>query len=302
MTAPVEGPADASSVDTLLADIAFLSAEGFADDEEGAAEALETAEPAFTLRLEVQASSQESSGEPDAPAGDTPALELVVGPPVDPGSDDEIGARRIARGRDGMLFELAAERLDDWPRQVVAYRDKTLSQFDVSQARTFELVFTPEAGDSAGDPAPPVRVQAEFTGTGWVSGPEAMAPERAGALVAELAYLEGIDIVADDLGETERTALGLRPPRALIRVWGEGESGASAPLLAELSIGRAQPGRGVFAKRRDGDVVYLLDPALAAEIPFSLEAFREGFVQGPEPTNDVDVDGDPAAVDEIPAI
>ena len=131
-----------------------------------------------------------------------------------------------------------------------------------------------------------------------------MAPERAAALVAELAYLEGIDIVADDLGAAERSALGLRPPRVAIRVWGEGESGASAPLLAELSIGREQPGRGVFAKRRDGDVVYLLDPALAAEIPFSVEAFRQGFIERAEvePGAEVDVEGEVEALDDVPEI
>lgn len=346
MTAPLESRADTSSVDTLLADVAFLSAEGFVDAASAADRRAVAglAEPAFALRVEGMrdaASSDAPTGQaPDAvgetaPGSTSPsafALELTVGPVL-----ERDAGLRVAKGRDGMLFAIAAERLDDWPREVVAYRDKTLSQFDVSEARTFELAFaadespTPEAapagqrdqpagerdqaagerdqaaggGDEAAGAADgaPLRIQAELAGAQWRSAPEAMAPSRAAALIAELAHLEGIDIVAERLGDAERAALGLRPPRVSIRVWGDGDSGASAPLLAELSLGHAHAGRGVFAKRRDSDVVYVLDPALAAEIPLSVESFRSDFVEAPDaPAADGSEEHEPGPADDVPEI
>ena len=266
---PIEGPANASMIDTLLADLAYLRAEGFID-EAVEPRALGLDAPAFAAVLEVPRESDAS----DTETGDSLQIDFAVGDVLD--SDE---GRRSARGRSGMLYQIASERLEDWPRRVVDYRDKTVSQFDVSAARTFELVFFSAAAEPHGEEAamPLVRIQAELADAGWVAGPEPMAPGRAAALIAALARLEGIDIVADAMGDDERGAIGLRPAAVSIRVWGGGESGAEAPLLAELSIGAEAPRGGFFAKRQDADIVYLIDAALASEIPVSLVAFRESF-------------------------
>ena len=259
---PFEGPADASTIDTLLSNLTYLRAEGFIDDP-SSADAQSLGDPVFSALLEGE-------------GGDPLQLGFVAGGVL--GTDEGL---RAARGRSGLLYQIAADRIDDWPRRVVDYRDKTVSQFDVSEARTFELVFTGAAAPG-GERAAPVRVQAELAEGGWVAGPEPMDPERAAALMAELARLEGIDIAADAMGEGERGSIGLRPPRVLIRVWGEGESAAAAPLLAEISVGDEVPGGGFFASRRGSEIVYLLDAAMASEIPVSLAAFRETFSSTPE--------------------
>ncbi len=255
LVSPVEVRADAERIDTLLADLAYLRAEGFVD----AAQAPQAGafEPAlFEATLE---------------GGGASVASLVAAAP-----SEATQGRLVMRGRDGHLFELAAERAGDWPMRVADYRDKTLSRFAVEAARMFEIAFASEANGS------PVRIQGELAGGRWVTSPEPMSAEAAAGLVSTLARLEGIDVVAEGLGAPERAALGVEPPRVELRVWGEGDSGASAPVLAHVVLGRSRAGIGTYAAGAGDDVIVLLDEALADVLPTSLEAFRGGFLEGAE--------------------
>jgi hypothetical protein len=119
-----------------------------------------------------------------------------------------------------------------------------------------------------------VSIQAERLDGRWVTSPETMAPEAAAAMVSRLAELTAIDVVAEALGPEEQAALGLAPARVAVRVWGEG---ASAPLLADVALGRVRAGIGVYARRADADEILLLEAEVGAEIPTSLTAFRDEF-------------------------
>jgi len=266
---PIEVVGDAATIDGLISSLAYLRAEGF--DDTGVGAGLDT--PGVVAVLEGSAASGLR-------------FELVVAAPTAPDAPTV-----LARGRDGHVFEIAVERLAEWPRRVSAYRDRTLSRFPVAAARTFEMVF--DAGP--GSDAAPVRIQGEFVAGGWVTSPEPMAPDRAATLVALLSHLEGDDVVAEALGPAERAALGLDPPRVGLRVWGDGASGASAPLFADVAIGLLRPGLGLYASSAGQDTVYLLDDALIADIPSDVSAFRGAFLEGDE--DEVPDDGAPS-VDE----
>lgn len=268
LTHPVEGPADGAVLDGLLSDLAYLRAEGFAAD--GVRAAFDR--PAFSAVLE-------------GAGPDGVRLEIVA---AEPESEDAPTTR--VRGRDGRVFEVAAERVAAWPRRVSAYRDRTLSRFDVAAARSFEMVF--QAGPQAAADAAPVHIQGELVGGGWVTTPEPMAPDRAAALVELLSQLDADDIVADSIDEAGQAALGLRPPRVRLRVWGDGASGASAPLLADVAVGRLRPGLGLYAQRTGEEMVLLIDDALISEIPPDIEAFRAVFLDAGE--DDGEIDGDDA--------
>ncbi len=243
---PLTEPADSSTLETLLSDLAFLRADGFVD-EQAADEELGLTSPRFQVLL----SGADDAGEPFK-------LGFAVGA--------QRAGKLVARGKGGTLYALSQERLDDFPRDLVAYRQKRLAHFEAADARSFELVFNDSAGASH-------RVQGELLESGWVTAPETMADGKAGALVAELGRLEAIDIVAEELGSTELAAVGLSPPRVVIRVWGEG-----AALRAHVAIGLLEPGRGLLAQRIGSPVVYRLHESLAAQIPASHEAFEADFL------------------------
>ncbi len=250
---PVEERADRLRVDGLLSDLAYLRADGFPEDD--------VAPSAFDAPF----FAAELSG-----AGATLVdVDLVAAAPT-AGAEPRI----VIRGREGALFEVAAERADDWPRRVADYRDKTLSRFAIDAARSFEITLADAEGPE------PVRIQGELVGGRWVTSPEPMSAAAASGVVTTLSSLDGIDVVADRLGPAEQASLGIAPPRIALRVWGEGSSGATAPLLADVVLGRTRPGIGTYAAQAGGDAILLIDEATAGLLPTSLTAFRGAFLEG----------------------
>jgi hypothetical protein len=275
LVAPLDAPADVRTVDDFLSDLSFLRAEGFLDQPPAGVEA-GFRKPAFQVVLRA---AGEAGGAPRE-------WSFAVGPPVEGG--------RAARGGEAALYRVAAERLEDFPRSVSAWRQRTLGDFASADARRIELAFHP-AGEA------PVTITAERSDTGWTSAPEPMAPGLAARLVTELSRLRAEDVVADEMGERERAQLGLAPPRAILRVFGDRpEGGGEAPKLVEVWLGEVDAKRGLFAQSPDVTTVYALDAALAEHLPVSLEAFRNRFVSKEEPAVEPSAEGalEPGAGEE----
>ena len=258
MTEPVADAADRASVDALLADLGFLRAEGFLDEPPPDAE-LGLDDPAFVARLSVPA---EAEGGAEVAAQ---VFELRIG------GELEDAPQRAARGREASVYRIPKERLDDFPRNVSAYRFKELASFVPSDARQLELAFRdPEAGAHV--------VVAEHGEDGWNSSPEQLAAGRIERLVAELSTLRAREIVAESMGKAEQAALGLEPPRVRLRVLGEAAEGEPAPVLGEVLLGDADHARGIIARSAASERIYRLDFALAEHVPVNLEALRNRFL------------------------
>jgi hypothetical protein len=100
------------------------------------------------------------------------------------------------------------------------------------------------------------------------------------------------------MGAEELGALELEPPRVRVRVFGEDAEDGEA--LADVSLGVADPERGIAARREGDPRVYWLDYALAEELPVSLEAFRNRFVSAEEAPGDEAAGGAEAPAGEPP--
>lgn len=252
MGTPVAGRADQQTLRELLSDLSFLRAKHFVDD------------PGEDVRARLE----------------PPVLTLYWSRDVDHlerrariGGEYEGG--RLIEAPNGRLFTIDAERLDDFPRSVSAYRDKTVAELDVSRARGLELDLESESPDVA-----PLHVEATLEEAGWESSEPAIDPERAGDIVRALSSLRALDIAADEMGPAERAGLGLEPARARIRVTDSAPGGADAAVLAEIALGRLDADRGLFAQRSGDPIVYLLPATLAHELPVSREAFEREFAAG----------------------
>ncbi|TFG98343.1 MAG: DUF4340 domain-containing protein, partial [Myxococcales bacterium] len=239
---PIEGKADASSVDSLLSNLSYLRASGFEDappsDEESG---LEPAE----LEIELTLAPEQEGGEPRRVA-------LAMGKAL-PGGD------RLVRAAGEMRFRVPEARIDDFPRQLVAWRFKDVTHFDVEDARRIEMSFRDASGASVDITA--TRAEDET----WSSAPEAMAPDRIQTLVDELARLRARDILADEMGPEELRGLALEPPNASLIV-----HGAEGPApLADLRIGVVRDGGGIVAQGAGNATVFELDPAVSQFVPVS---------------------------------
>jgi hypothetical protein len=182
--------------------------------------------------------------------------------------------RRVVRGANGSLFGVEAERLDDIPREVLAYRFKSLAEFDVAEARGLALTFA--TGDASGDE--PRRIESILAAGHWQSVPEQLDDETIRSIVTALSRLQASAIVAESVGDAERGALGLAPPRVHARVTGEG-----GEVLADVSFGVAEPGRGWLAMRADSPIVYSVDATVAERLPLDGADFDARFVGEGDP-------------------
>jgi hypothetical protein len=124
-----------------------------------------------------------------------------------------------------------------------------------------------------------------------------MQPGQASRLVSELAELRADDVMADALGDSERAALGLAPPRATLVVRGKPNEGhASGPVLAEVLLGDLDVERGIPAMRAGEPTVYWLRAGASEQIPVSAKAFRESFeAQEAEAAEAAEAPGAPGA-------
>ncbi len=266
---PVDAKADGEAVEGLLSDLQYLRADEFVDAPASDAE-LGLDAPWLTAELVL-----ESGG---------PAT-LAVGAPR---SD-----RRVVRGTAGRVFEIASTRLDSLPRKLSAYRFTELSSFASEDAVSFELRFEEPGGE-------PVSILGTNGEEGWSSAPEAMEPDKASRLVSELSALRADDVAADAMGDPERAALGLAPPRATLRVLGKPNEGhTGGPVLAEVMLGVPQADGRIPAQRAGEPVVYWLRAGAGEQLPLSLAAFRESFVVKEEPRPAESAE--PAVESETPA-
>jgi hypothetical protein len=263
MEEPIVGRADQRTVGDLLTDLSFLRATGFVDDPPPDAEAgLERA--AFAVTLE---------GAPEN-EGDSPvSLGVAIGETID-------GVSRLVRGGQPSLYRIPAERIEDFPRELIAYRFKQLADFPLLDAARVEIEFRRESGA-------PLVVEATRGDAGWTSSPEGFRPGKIANLVSELASLRAVGILADAMGDEELASIDLAPPNAVVRVYGEpdGEEGA-APRLAEIHLGFLRGATGIAAQAEGDATVYELPLELAEYIPVSLEAFENRFRAEPEPEPD----------------
>jgi hypothetical protein len=262
LIAPLDTDADQETVETLLSDLVFLRASGFVD-----------APP------------------PDKEVGlDTPQYRVVLTDAPQDGKEPmrhelRIGGLldeklRAVRGAESSLYQIPNERFDKLPKTVVAFRWKSLANFVATDAQRFEITYTDSAAQGASQV---VTITGESSDAGWMTKPEAMDPERASRLVAELARLSAVDIAAEKMGAAELAAVGLAPPRTTVRILGKvPEGGGEAPELAKLIFG-VEKGDSIFAQVPGRETVYRVSSKLAEHVPISLEAFRNRFVEKEAP-------------------
>lgn len=256
---PLEAGADGRSVSKVLSDLEFVRASGF--DDAPAKEVLESLErPALAIEIVTRADGKES------------IARFALGAAGKDGS-------RPARGSaSGSVYRMPAGSLGDFPSSVDAFRNKQLARFDPGEARRIELAFHAE-GEGATR-----LVSGRLADGAWTTEPEALKEGAAAALVRELSGLEGVKIIAESLGDKESAALGLAPPRAVMRVFGGPEPDADE-LLAEVQLGVLDERRGIAARRPDRATAFWLPAERAEQIPISADALRERFLApAPEPT------------------
>ncbi len=256
IVAPIEAEADPNVVRDLLSDFAYLRAKDFLAARTPEIDAA-LANPAIDFRWTLE-------GEAGVEGW------LRIG--------DVVSGGRVVLTSGGELFTVAADRLDDFPRRLVAYRFRQLASFELASARRLELTLLPETEDTAAPQStPPLHVLATLGAQGWRSADRALDRDAVSGLIRILSSLDADDLVADEMGEAELASLGLAPPRGRLRV--EGNADAEGPMegLASLEFGRRDPARGVFVRRTDRDTVFLIAPEIADALPISAEAWRAGF-------------------------
>jgi len=291
LLSPFVAEADDGVVANLLSDLAYLRAEDFVDAPDEADRA-ELEAPAFEAELRLE---------------DGGPLHLAL-------SEDEVApGQRLARGRDGAFFRVAAEQLDLLPRTVGAYRFKQLASFDAGRADTVRWRF----GDRE------LRTERTAGGDWRLAGDEATALAPAyGNAVAELAHWSASDIELETARDLQLEVRGLRPPRLVVVVEGreqddeqsdgEGQGGiAPRARLAEIEVGRADadglpvrvPGRAPVYRVEPGDAGFLpADPddfrARYAASPVEAPAEEADLVSGEEESDD---EGDDEGAEEAAA-
>ena len=267
---PVAERADAHTVDTLLSDLSFLRAEGFADAPLSDAElGLDT--PAY--RVELSSDTSES-----APAAGGPSVAAIT---VGAIYEDEF---RLVRGSEKSLYRVPDRRIAELPRQLIDFRFKELSRFDSEQALRIEIEFA-AADDALPASAEPTRVELVRQDGAWLSAEGPVDGEKVGQLLAELASLEASEILADAMGAEELAALGLDPPRVVLRVFGAAGAEAAPEvgvILGEVQLGLHDPAAGIVARAPHRDVIYRIASEFADQLPLDLTAYRERF-PSPEP-------------------
>ena len=208
VTSPLEGPADDDTVDKLLSDASYLRADGFIDAPPSD-DAMDLAKPEVTLALSGKAPV---AGQPPT------SFTLKLGGPLPTNPK-----RRALRTGDGGVYEIATERIAEFPRDITAYRFKEVSRFSPTDANRIELTFQQDGGK------PPVVVALDRGEAGWTSKAEPLVPGKAARLAAELSHLRAAGIVSDHATEAELKQHGLAPPQVTVRVLGTKPASGQGP-------------------------------------------------------------------------
>jgi hypothetical protein len=275
LSAPVEGAADADTVTDLLSDVSFLRASGFEDEPPPDAET-GLDRPAFAVELELAPAAPVEGG-----GGEPRRLAFAVGSEV-------VDAARLVRAAQPSLYRIPAERLGDFPREVIDYRFKQLAEFEVRDAERIELGFSSQEGETQ-------VVTVTRHEDAWHSAPEPMAPEKITRLVEELSRLEANDILAERVGPEELRELGLDPANVTLLVYGKQE-GEQEVRLAEVRLGVLRGSQGIVAQSGENPALFQLEIDLAEHIPVSFEAFRNRFLaeeEEEEATGEAPIDDSP---------
>ncbi len=267
--APLDGPADEATVESLLSDLSFLRASGFVDDPPSDRKSgLRTPDLEVELVLKAE-------GESDSER----RLHLVVGRSLD-------GKTRLVRAARPSLYRIAAERIGDFPRELASYRFRQLAKFASSDAQRLEIVFHPSGAEQMS--TEPVTIHAIRGDAGWTASPDPFNAGALSSLVYELSGLRAENILADGMGPEELRALQLDPAAAVYRVFGEGDE-----MLAQVEIGALQGGDWILARIQGHETVFQIESRIGEQIPVSFEAYRARFVAEADAGDDAPVP-DPA--------
>ncbi len=258
---PPSGRADDATLDTLLSNLSYLRADSF-EDSPPPDERAGLVEPAFAATLATR------PGE-----GGAAPTEFRVA------FGAESGGKRLVRGMQPSLYRVPAQRMEDLPRTVTAYRFKEVASFSATDAKTVEITLR-------GDSAAALEEKLVHDDSGWKGEPEAIEPGKAARLVAELAHLRAADIVDEDAGEDELARLGLVPPRASLRVLGSADGAAAPPVLAKIDVGIDPGDPGPVVRDPSSRVIYRLAPSARDWLPADPEGFRRIFAAKPDGAGD----------------
>ena len=266
MTAPVEGPADQRALDDVLSALSFLRAVGFQDKHRGDA-AVGLIEPAYAVELKLA---------PKEEGGDPRSLSLEIG-------SVELDGVLHARTASPSLYWIDPARLGAFPTELDAYRYRQLADFDPGAAKRVELAFeSEEAGQS-------YVVTATAGEEGWSSSPDPIAPEKIQRLVDELSNLEAQRILAERVGPEELMGFGLSPANTTFLVYDEADA-----LLAEIRLGTIRDSEGIVAQTGENAQVFEISLEHAEQLPVSLEAFQNRFIEEPEEETETEAEENPA--------
>jgi hypothetical protein len=250
---PIQFPADQTTLDELLNDLAFLRASGFVDEPTaGQKKALE--KPELEVEVETKPAKEGEAGGHHV---------LAIG-----AREAGEGSDRLARADGSTLFRIPSARVQDFPRDVEAYRFRELSRFPVEEAKKLEMVLQDASG--------PLTITAVHGDEGWSSTPEKVAPEKLATMVDELSRLRAKKILKDAADGAESKVIGLDPPHARFTV--SGEKGQ----LAQVDLGAVRD-EGIIARSSAGPIVYQLLPSVADYLPVDAPSLRERFLEKPAP-------------------
>lgn len=266
VAAPIRAQADESMIRELLSNLIYLRASGFVDERTpAAAAALLQTEIEFDWTLDpedpAEAIGLTATGTESALEGRVRIGGLVSG-------------GRIIEGPEGRWATIAAERLDDFPKDLERYRFKRLAEFDLASARRLEFSF---AAPVENEGRVPLRVVATLEEAGWSSADRLLDRDAISELVRLLSSLDADGIVAEEMGPKELGGMGLSPPRARINVEGGADAGGPVVTLADLRFGRIDSGGRLLVQRGDRPQVFRLSAASAAGLPVSESAYLEYF-------------------------
>ncbi|MEE8557464.1 MAG: DUF4340 domain-containing protein [Myxococcota bacterium] len=242
---PIEELADGERVQRLLEDLHFLRAIEFVDDPGEDLSAYGIDRPEITIEL----------GEGDQ----REVLEV--------GRGDKV---HIRSDRTPVIFEVYDRTLADIPRDLFSFREKRVLTVDEDQIAALEIRFPRE--DAAY-----VYLRDDFS---WK--PETEETPEFDALKAGDIVYAARKVVATGLeeGSVDLKGLGLDPPG--VRVTFRDEEGAE---IGWLELGDVTLEKGIIARSSQNDRIWWVKEEMGEDVPLSLDAFQNRFLEDTPPDN-----------------